>query len=369
MTWVFSLFLLIQLNNDRVSAHSNISRHLLLEDLSMVVLMADAVQTPGPFAEQDNDYVTDTNDLRLAGTDGSPGIAGGDRLSVTNGTPLTLAIRVYDVSDPSFGGVELPNVEVFLWHTDAVGIYSAVGEGRQELENTAGQIWCRGIQSTNSEGVATFETILPGWYPGRAIHYHVRLRFPGETQFAATSQFYVGDADLAQYQSEPPYSQNPYPITPRNRDGIFARLNNPIIQEMLTLTLDGSVESGFSSTMNVGVVPPEGFTLMPTTTAPTIVAKTANPTSMPTQQPEPVPRPVPEPVPIADDPVAALSPPPVTTAPPATETEEPVPVLPDSTTLTESNAASGTKSPLDYWMATWTASVVALWVTVGRECV
>ena len=133
----------------------------------MVVLLADAVQTPGPFAEEDNDYVTDTNDLTAAGREGSPGIWGGDRTTVVNGVPLTLNITVYDVSNPSLGGVELPNVEVFLWHTDAAGVYSAVGGNRQELENTAGQVWCRGSQSTNEEGVATFETILPGWYPGR----------------------------------------------------------------------------------------------------------------------------------------------------------------------------------------------------------
>ena len=32
-----------------------------------------------------------------------------------------------------------------------------------------------GQQITNSEGIATFNTIYPGWYIGRATHMHVKV--------------------------------------------------------------------------------------------------------------------------------------------------------------------------------------------------
>ena len=295
-----------------ISGHGNVSRHLLLDDLSMVVILADAEQTPGPFAEQDNDYVRDTNDLTLAGIAGSPPGLNRDRGSVVNGAKLQLTLSIYDVSRPSVA-MELPNVEVFLWHTDAFGIYSAVGAGRSNGEDTDGQVWLRGIQTTDQDGKAVFHTILPGWYPGRAIHFHLRLRYPGATDFAATSQLYISDSDLAQYQGVEPYSFNRAPTTPLYADTIFARLNNPTIQEMLTLQMEGSVDTGFEANVNLGVVAPPGMvpletnpptamptrtpTQVPTNTAtqdptdqPTI-ATTSEPTTTPTQLEVPVPRP------------------------------------------------------------------------------
>ena len=36
-----------------------------------------------------------------------------------------------------------------------------------------------GMQLTNASGVATFDTIYPGWYTGRATHIHVRVHLNG----------------------------------------------------------------------------------------------------------------------------------------------------------------------------------------------
>ena len=37
----------------------------------------------------------------------------------------------------------------------------------------------RGIQKTDASGLALFKTIYPGWYPGRAVHIHVRVYLGG----------------------------------------------------------------------------------------------------------------------------------------------------------------------------------------------
>ncbi len=54
------------------------------------------------------------------------------------------------------------------WHCDAAGNYSEYG-------NLASSTWLRGIQPVDSNGVARFTTIYPGWYGGRATHIHLEV--------------------------------------------------------------------------------------------------------------------------------------------------------------------------------------------------
>ncbi|CAB9518259.1 protocatechuate 3,4-dioxygenase [Seminavis robusta] len=245
------LFLLLVVFVDVAVSHGGsdkLARHLVIEDLSMVVVMADAEQTPGPFAEQDDDYVWTTNDLTAAGRAGAPGIGDQDRATVVNGIPMDMTVNVYNISDPTTGGTFMENIQVFLWHTDAAGVYSAA-----DSEGTEGQVWCRGVQITDDRGQVRFRTILPGWYTGRAIHYHLRLRFMGATPFAATTQFYISDDDLEQYQTAEQYT-NTQPVTPLAEDGIFNRLD-AAVQDLLTLSMDGSVDTGFTTSISVGLLP------------------------------------------------------------------------------------------------------------------
>lgn len=56
-----------------------------------------------------------------------------------------------------------PSVHLDLWHADADGAYDNSG------------FRFRGHQVTDEQGRFVFETILPGEYPGRTRHYHVKL--------------------------------------------------------------------------------------------------------------------------------------------------------------------------------------------------
>jgi hypothetical protein len=42
-----------------------------------------------------------------------------------------------------------------------------------------GGTWLRGIQRTKARGQVRFETILPGWYPGRTPHIHTKVFVSG----------------------------------------------------------------------------------------------------------------------------------------------------------------------------------------------
>eukprot|EP00934_Nitzschia_sp_Nitz4_P007718 Nitzschia sp. Nitz4//scaffold138_size62050//44155//45378//NITZ4_006393-RA/size62050-processed-gene-0.50-mRNA-1//1//CDS//3329535782//7708//frame0 len=245
---LLSFFLVSQ-----VASHGHLSRHLITDDLSMVVVMADAGTTQGPFDEEVEDYVN-TSDMTAAAKAGFPGVEE-DRETVLGGVPFNLSLTVYDLSNADQGYAnEFEDVEVFLWHTDAAGVYSAVEQARQSVEGTDGQVWLRAYQTTGADGKVTFQTILPGWYTGRAIHYHVRLRFQGSETWAATSQFLVNDTARAMYDSIEPYASNSQQKTALATDNIYTGLDSSVA-DLLTLTLHGSVSNGFTSSVEMGLLP------------------------------------------------------------------------------------------------------------------
>lgn len=89
----------------------------------------------------------------------------------------------------------------------------------------------------------------------RAIHYHIRFRLPGvDEDFAATTQLFIADEDLALYENIPPYTDNKQVKTPLETDFFYNSLPNETAA-MLVLGLDGNVTTGFASTWNVGLLP------------------------------------------------------------------------------------------------------------------
>ena len=71
------------------------------------------------------------------------------------------------------------NAVVDLWHADARGVYDNRG------------FKLRGYQTTDTRGRFVFETIVPGMYPGRTRHFHVKIAVPG--QRVLTTQLYFPD--------------------------------------------------------------------------------------------------------------------------------------------------------------------------------
>jgi protocatechuate 3,4-dioxygenase beta subunit len=75
---------------------------------------------------------------------------------------------------------------VDIWHCDALGAYSDVTDNAEGF-NTLGREFLRGYQLTDAKGRVSFTTIYPGWYRGRAVHIHFKVR-NANTEF--TSQFF-----------------------------------------------------------------------------------------------------------------------------------------------------------------------------------
>jgi protocatechuate 3,4-dioxygenase beta subunit len=98
------------------------------------------------------------------------------------GAPLRLRLQIVDAA----GCAPSQRARVDLWSCDAAGVYSGY-----EQERSAGQRWLRGTQFTDGDGVATFRTLYPGWYEGRAPHIHVKAWLADGR--AVTSQLYFPD--------------------------------------------------------------------------------------------------------------------------------------------------------------------------------
>ncbi|GFN11423.1 hypothetical protein AtubIFM55763_009995 [Aspergillus tubingensis] len=63
-----------------------------------------------------------------------------------------------------------------VWNCNATGIYSGVQSSMNGNGNDSSNLdktFLRGLQKTDSDGVAGFKTVFPGHYSGRATHIHV----------------------------------------------------------------------------------------------------------------------------------------------------------------------------------------------------
>ena len=139
-----------------------------------------------------------------------------DRRDITEGSPgrpLRLGLRVVDATC-----APVPDVVVELWHADATGDYSGYvdnGTGKDEGE---GSTFLRGQQRTNGDGIVEFRTVYPGWYPGRAVHLHVRARTDDET--LRTSQLFFPDDLTAEVMATGVYAEFGRPDTTNETDGL-----------------------------------------------------------------------------------------------------------------------------------------------------
>jgi len=139
--------------------------------------------------------------------------------SVQEGIPLRLILHVYDVNDSDGVCTPLKDAKVDIWHSNSQGVYSGVQDA-----GTSENDFLRGNQMTDDNGTVQFSTIYPGWYEGRAIHIHVKVRtIEGSTEdLEWTSQFYLNNSINELVHTQAPYSNHgPVDLT-NEEDFIYA---------------------------------------------------------------------------------------------------------------------------------------------------
>ncbi|XP_015789729.1 uncharacterized protein LOC107366622 [Tetranychus urticae] len=214
-----------------------------------------------------------------------------------NGVKYNLTIALVNSNDCS----PLENMFVHIWHASAIGKYSGVrsigpgpgprpqGPGNSTEHDFGGldepkqtgkgsegrglrppqegrdynkprpkpvsdERFLRGYQVTDQNGLVNFNTILPGWYAGRATHIHIEVYPRNTTERSAIS--YVGQIFFREDLPEllklvEPYSENSNRITLNEDDGtyVYGHGNETTIQ------LEAVDSSSYKSTMIFGIDP------------------------------------------------------------------------------------------------------------------
>ena len=102
---------------------------------------------------------------------------------------------------------------------------------------------------TDAGGDVTFTTVYPGWYDGRTVHIHFKVR--GSTAakrgYEFTSQLYFDDAFSDRVYAREPYARRGTPLGAQCGDGIYrdggSRMILPVVES----------GAGYAANFNVGL--------------------------------------------------------------------------------------------------------------------
>jgi protocatechuate 3,4-dioxygenase beta subunit len=162
---------------------------------------------------------------------------------VEQGALLALTFRVSQVGDGSC--IPLEGAWVDIWHCNALGVYSDVSDPGFD---TSGQLFLRGYQVTDASGVAAFTSIYPGWYSGRTVHIHFKIRTgveEGEGSFYDfTSQLFFDEALNDQAHAQQPYASRGRRDTLNSSDRIY--------DDQLLLTV-AETGQGYAAAFDIGL--------------------------------------------------------------------------------------------------------------------
>ncbi|MES2624141.1 MAG: intradiol ring-cleavage dioxygenase [Pseudomonadota bacterium] len=202
------------------------------EQSSAPFCIAKPEQTEGPYFV---DAKLLRSDLRLDPTDNS----------VRTGLPLRLTLKLSALNENSCE--PLAGVVVDVWHNDAMGEYSDVKDRKYD---NRGKKFLRGYQLTDANGVVVFDTIYPGWYPGRTVHIHFKIRTDPSAERGAefTSQLYFDDTTTDEVHTSALYAANGQRSTRNRNDRIFRKGG-----EELLLQLNRSAD-GYAASFELGLL-------------------------------------------------------------------------------------------------------------------
>jgi protocatechuate 3,4-dioxygenase beta subunit len=180
--------------------------------------------------QEEGPYYVDLNKVRTDITEGRPGV------------PLRLRIYVVDADTCK----PIRRAAVDIWHCDALGVYSD-----ESNQSTSGETWMRGVQLTDSSGLARFRTIYPGHYVGRTTHIHVKVHTGGKV--VHTGQFFFTDRLSKEVYRLSPYKRDTQSYQARATDQVYSGQHGS--SSVLKLKRRGSSlrRSGLTGAITLGV--------------------------------------------------------------------------------------------------------------------
>ncbi|KAK4140190.1 Intradiol ring-cleavage dioxygenase [Dichotomopilus funicola] len=167
------------------------------------------------------------------------------RKDITNdeaGIPLTLAIQVVDYKTCE----TVNDAYVDIWSSNSTGIYVGVqgypGMGDPNDASILKGTTLRGVQPTDDHGIASFDSLFPGHYEGRATHIHAIVYLGAEKaenntitggRAAHVGQLYFDQNLITSANTVAPYSTNTMGVTANVDDFLFrqgANGDDPIVR-------------------------------------------------------------------------------------------------------------------------------------------
>ncbi|KAK6199656.1 hypothetical protein LQW54_010040 [Pestalotiopsis sp. IQ-011] len=153
-----------------------------------------------------------------------------------------------------------------IFNCNSTGVYSGTtnaGNGNTADVSVLDLTWLRGLQPTDDEGVASFDTIFPGHYTGRATHIHTLLHHTNttvrengtvyDTTFTHIGQTFWDQSVRDQVELLYPYNTNTQTVTSNADDKVFlveAPTSDPVFRYV---QLGDSIEDGFLAWMVLSV--------------------------------------------------------------------------------------------------------------------
>lgn len=163
------------------------------------------------------------------------------------GVPLQVKLKLVNIND----SCKPVSGYVYIWHCDKDGLYS--GYSQNNNAGQSGKTYCRGVQYTDTSGIAHFTTIYPGWYAGRITHIHFQIfltNYGSSAKSTAISQMaFPAEITTAVYNSSL-YSSKGQNTSVKtfSADNVFS---DGVEYQLATVT--GNVTDGYVAELDVGI--------------------------------------------------------------------------------------------------------------------
>jgi protocatechuate 3,4-dioxygenase beta subunit len=206
-------------------------------------------ETAGPYPGDGSNSSSGgiANALALSGivrSDIRSSIAGAS--GTASGVPLTVRLTLVNTGASC---ASLAGYAIYLWHCDALGRYSMYSSG------VTAENYLRGVQATDSSGVASFTTIVPGCYSGRWPHMHFEIYRSTTTATQYSNKLKTSQLALPAATCQAVYATSGYTGSTANLAAISLASDNVFSDGATTqlATVTGDVSSGYVATLQVGI--------------------------------------------------------------------------------------------------------------------
>ncbi|KAI5778882.1 Intradiol ring-cleavage dioxygenase [Geopyxis carbonaria] len=159
----------------------------------------------------------------------------------------------------------VPDVYMDWWHANSTGVYSGVvanGNGDSSDSTNLNNTFLRGIQKTDSDGVAQFTTLFPGHYTSRATHVHILSHVGSTVQANGTisggsashvGQLFFDQSLIADVETNEPYASNTQQLTLNSADQILSQEAADMDPVMEYVLLGDDSSEGVLAWISIGI--------------------------------------------------------------------------------------------------------------------